>query len=98
MGFWQGIASADNTNYHTPYIVLVGIAMILMLLSIILIIYHCFYHGKGIDAETVKLILGLLGGGVLNAGASYFSKTTVSQITGQIAPGPSGGPKETKPE
>lgn len=81
MGFWSDFASADNSQVHTPYVILICIGCVIMALSVVLIIYHCFWHGKGIDSETVKLILGLLGGGVINAGTSYFSKTTMSQIT-----------------
>jgi hypothetical protein len=86
MGFWSNLASADNSQVHTPNIILMAIGILLMLLSVALIIYHCFIHRKGIDGDTVKLILGLLGGGVLNAGASYFSKTVVSNVTAVGAP------------
>lgn len=85
MGFWQELMSPDNSKVSTPQVlslapqvILICMGTVLMLLSIVLIIYHCFYHGKGIDSETVKLILGLLGGGALNALGSYFSKTTAT--------------------
>ncbi len=94
MNWWQEFWSADQSQVHTPQAVLTIIGTVLMLFCLVLLPYHCFYHGKGIDAETVKLILGLLGGGVLNAGASYFSKTTVSQVTKEIAPGDN---KDIKP-
>jgi hypothetical protein len=81
MGFFTELASADNSQIHTPNIILMAIGILLMLLSVTLIVYHCFIHHKGIDGDTVKLILGLLGGGVLNAGASYFSKTVTSNVT-----------------
>jgi hypothetical protein len=74
MSFWQELRSADNTKTSTPYVILLAFGTILMFVSIVLIIYHCFYHGHGIDKETVTLILGLFGGGVINAGASYFGR------------------------
>jgi hypothetical protein len=88
----------NDTGVHFPYVVLMGIGIILMFLSVILIIYHCFIHKKGIDGETVKLILGLLGGGVLNAGASYFQKTTISSVTGAISGAPPGAQTGVKPD
>lgn len=81
MSFWNEFVSADNTKVHTPQIIFMAISVILLLLAIALIIYHSFIHRKGIDGETVKLILGLLGGGVINAGASFFSKTVTSSVT-----------------
>jgi hypothetical protein len=81
MGFWSKLISKNDEDVSFPYIVLLAISAILMLLSIALIIYHCFYHGKGIDDVTVKLILGLLGGGVLNAGASYFRKAITTDFS-----------------
>ena len=81
MSFWSDFVSSDNSTVHTPMVILSVIGVCIMVLSIALLIYHCFWHGKGLDAETVKLILGLLGGGVLNAGASYFSKTGSSYFS-----------------
>ena len=97
MDFLNKLVSADNSEVHTPYVILMAIGTILMLLSVALIIYHCFIHRKGIDGETVKLILGLLGGGVLNAGASYFNKTVISSVTGIMAgASPSDAPSPAK--
>jgi hypothetical protein len=96
MSFWSKLIDKNDTTVHTPYVLLMAIGIIIMFLSVALIIYHCFIHKKGIDGETVKLILGLLGGGVLNAGASYFQKTTFSSVSGMIAgPQPGGGPAPT---
>ena len=93
--FWADLVSADNSKVHTPQVILLVIGILLMLLAIVLIIYHCFYHAKGIDGDTVKLILGLLGGGVLNAGASYFSKTATTIISGE---GPIPPPSKPAPK
>lgn len=81
MSFWNDFVSADNTKVHTPQLIFMAISVILLLVAIALIIYHCFIHKKGIDGATVQLILGLLGSGVLNAGASYMSKTVTSSVT-----------------
>lgn len=82
MGFWSGLASADNSKVNTPQVILLVLAAILILLAIAILIYHCFWKGKGLDVEVVKLFGILLGGGVLNAGASYFSKTATTIISG----------------
>jgi hypothetical protein len=110
MGFWSELVSPDNSKVSTPQVmvmipqvILICTGTILMALSFALIIYHCFYHRKGIDSETVKLILGLLGGGALNALGSYFSKTTATTtvLSGE-APAPPAAAKESgrgpKPE
>jgi hypothetical protein len=83
-----------------PQIILICMGTVLMLLSIVLIIYHCFYHGKGIDSETVKLILGLLGGGALNALGSFFSKTTATTtvLSGTAPSPPAKAAKPAPPE
>lgn len=102
MGFWSDLASPDNAKVSTPQVlsmvpqmIMVGLGTILMGVSIVLIIYHCFYHRKGIDGDTVKLILGLMGGGVLNAGASYFSRTTA---TTTVLSGPAASPPAAAPD
>lgn len=81
MGFWAKLISKNDTDVSMPYMILMSISIILIVLSIVLICYHCFYHGKGLDEVTVKLILGLFGGGVLNAGASYFRKATTTDFS-----------------
>lgn len=89
MSFWTDLLSSDNSRVHTPQVIFLAIGTILMVESLVLIVYHCFIHRKGIDGDTVKLILGLLGGGVINAGTSFFSKTVVSNVTGAVGEGPS---------
>ena len=96
MSFWSDLASADNSKVHTPQVILMAIGTLIMVVALVLIVYHCFWHGKGIDGETVKLILGLLGGGVLNAGASFFSKTVTSSVTA-IGEDLSSAPPRAKP-
>lgn len=102
MSFWSDLLSSDNSKVHTPQVIFLVIGTILMLESLVLIIYHCFIHRKGIDGDTVKLILGLLGGGVINAGTSFFSKTVVSSVTGAVdgapLPGAQTGVKPDSPK
>lgn len=80
-GFWAKLISKNDADVSMPYMILMSISIVLIVLSIALICYHCFYHGKGLDEGTVKLILGLFGGGVLNAGASYFRKATMTDFS-----------------
>lgn len=97
MGFWADLASSDNNKVNTPQVIFLALAVILVLLAIAVLIYHCFWKGKGLDAEVVKLFGILLGGGVINAGASYFSKTTAtSTVLSGVAP--SSPAKSTPPQ
>jgi len=98
MAFWNDFVSADNTKVHTPQLIFMAISVILLLLAIALIVYHCFIHKKGLDGATVQLILGLLGGGVLNAGASYMSKTVTSSMTAMGGGAPPVPPAGIKPD
>ena len=102
MGFWSDLASPDNSKVSTPQVlsmvpqmIMLGFGIILMGVAIVLIIYHCFYHAKGIDGETVKLILGLLGCGAFNAGAAFFSRTTA---TTTVLSGPAASPSAAAPD
>ena len=98
MSFWDEFWSADQSRVHTPQVIFFGISVILLIVAIAVIITHFFIRGKPLDGEVVKLLLGLLGGGVLNSGASYFSKTTFSQVTQvgkDVMPGEG---KDIKPE
>jgi hypothetical protein len=85
--FWREFVKGDNSIVHTPYAAM-AIAFVLatpiITLSTAAIIYHVFLKGKGLDAPTVQLLLGMLGaatGGVVSAGVSMFSKITTSQVT-----------------
>lgn len=97
MNFWEEFWGADNSKVHTPQAILLFIAGILILLAVAILIYHCFWKGKGLDAEVVKLFGILLGGGVLNAGASYFSKTVISSVTGAVGGNPTVPAKKPPP-
>lgn len=98
MGFWADLASSDNNKVNTPQVIFLVLAVILVLLAIAVLIYHCFWKGKGLDAEVVKLFGILLGGGVVNAGASYFSKTTATTtVLSGAAPTPAATPSKPAP-
>ena len=80
-GFWQGFMSADSDRIYSPYAAMAlayFLAAPVMALSSACVIKHVFLMGKGLDAPTVNLLLGMLGsatGVVLGAGATVFSKT-----------------------
>jgi hypothetical protein len=97
MGFWADLASSDNSRVNTPQVIFLALSVILVLLAIAVLIYHSFWKGKGLDAEVVKLFGILLGGGVVNAGASYFSKTTATTtVLSGAAPAPPAAAKEPR--
>lgn len=92
-GFWREFMKGDASQVHTPYAAM-AIAFLLatpiVVLSLAVVINHIFVHGRPLDGPTVQLLLGLLGaatGGVISAGATMFSKTTLTSITGMNLPG-----------
>ena len=95
MAWWQEYISPSNEKVNSPTIVATAILVltgILFLLAIILICYHCFYHGKGLDSETVKLILGLIvGGGGTGGLGAYLTRNACdysSRMGGKARPKP----------
>jgi hypothetical protein len=91
-GFWSAFLSQDNSMVHTPYaamLIAFALASPIICLSCGAVVFHVFIMGKGLDAPTVNLLLGMLGaatGGVISAGISMFSKTTFNQITKEVLP------------
>ena len=85
--FWKKFYCQSNTDVNSPAVVVVVMLIatgILFFVSIILIVYHCFYHGKGLDGEAVKLILGLMGSGSIVGGlGSYFTKTFINMASSE---------------
>jgi len=87
MSFWREFVKGDSSIVHTPYAAM-AIAFLLatpiIALSTAAVIFHVFIKGKGLDGPTVQLLLGMLGaatGGVISAGISMFTKTTISSVT-----------------
>jgi hypothetical protein len=97
MAWWQEYISSSNNTVNSPTIVATAMMVltgILFLLAIILVCYHCFYHGKGIDSETVKLILGLIvGGGGTGGLGAYLTRSASDSISSRM-----GGKARPKPE
>lgn len=109
-GFWRviknfgaGFVSQDNSKTNTPYAAMFWaflLATPIVCLACSIIITHFYIRGKPLDAPTVDLLKYLLGaatGIVFGAGASVFSRTTLTNITG-LGPGPIAKANPAPPE
>lgn len=108
MGIWGGIkkfsrefVKLDNTNVYTPYAAIalsLALATPVVIIAFSIIITNFFIRGRALDPPTVDLLKYLLGavtGIVAGAGATIFSKTTMTNVVGSIG---TSMPKAPKPD